>query len=762
MNIKSRESDPGAKAKIVFRSGTLRGKVLALERDRVSIGRDPRNDISIHDNIISGFHASIQRDENGQYWIEDHGSKNGTFIRGKRVRRELLRDGDVFCICQMGPEIQFTLGEPSLPSILGSTTATFFRTRSVGQALNELWPGKEEKGGEILSLSGVRRILDYKLEESTRRSRILFLSLAGVFSFFALAALLAIVFITANLESQKNPVTDTARTVSREKASVQGARLIARLEPIYGSLYLSYRENPIGEVEVMNRGDRPLSGCAMTLKFNDQASRFLVEPWKATVPEVPPHSSVRLPVTPKLSTQVLSIQTREVTATFTLSRDDTLVNGGEVLAEISQAVFVHGRNIFSWEKPEGVAAFVDQNDPAVTSFVLAIWGCNPATSRKGFPPPNLVGALTLLTGLAELDFSYLPDPVNPVSERVDWKANDRLSYPDETLLGRSGDCDDLSILCCAVLEAARIPTALVVGSGHVLFMIDSGVRAGSLKETPFDPQTVVAWDGRIWLPMESTEFAKPGASVSSAWSAAWPRRNAIAAGEMKIIDLREAWKIYQPMRPPPDPATLQKIAGASWMSNGLCTRIHAALENLRKFFRTNLDWRVAEVRKDMGNGLEGDLEVGLIYANSGLFEEARGLYERALFGDRVPAGADDLQNRMKKITEEKAVILSNLAICIVQEPRSRQDLDLAAVYQELAIGGFPDEARFERGEMMLRLALIHRLRGDLPMERAWTVKAFGIDTSLELTYRRLVESQGPLSGPEEKVLQYLQKGIRGL
>src|SRR4029450_12525821 len=104
---------------------------------------------------------------------------------------------------------------------------------------------------------------------------------------------------------------------------------------------------------------------------------------------------------------------------------------------------------------------------------------------------------------------YLPDHSNPISERIDTKANDSVNYPGETLLGGAGDCDDLTVLCCAVLEAARIPTAFAVGSGHVFLLVDTGVPADSLHETPLDPDTVFAREGRVWMPVDRTYPACP-------------------------------------------------------------------------------------------------------------------------------------------------------------------------------------------------------------------------------------------------------------
>lgn len=61
-----------------------------LDRPRLSIGRDPSNDLVLADDGVSGFHASIFFD-NGRTVIVDQGSINGTFVNGQAIegRQEL-------------------------------------------------------------------------------------------------------------------------------------------------------------------------------------------------------------------------------------------------------------------------------------------------------------------------------------------------------------------------------------------------------------------------------------------------------------------------------------------------------------------------------------------------------------------------------------------------------------------------------------------------------------------------------------------------
>lgn len=60
-------------------------QVLKLKAGEYSIGRDPTCDIVVVDPYVSRFHAKIlYRD--GKWFIEDLGSKNGTYINGEDIR----------------------------------------------------------------------------------------------------------------------------------------------------------------------------------------------------------------------------------------------------------------------------------------------------------------------------------------------------------------------------------------------------------------------------------------------------------------------------------------------------------------------------------------------------------------------------------------------------------------------------------------------------------------------------------------------------
>jgi len=63
--------------------------------DLVTVGRHASNDIALPDERISRSHALIRHLGDGQYYLMDTGSANGTFVNDQRVLvPRMLADGD--------------------------------------------------------------------------------------------------------------------------------------------------------------------------------------------------------------------------------------------------------------------------------------------------------------------------------------------------------------------------------------------------------------------------------------------------------------------------------------------------------------------------------------------------------------------------------------------------------------------------------------------------------------------------------------------
>jgi hypothetical protein len=65
-----------------------------LDKERLTIGRKPHNDIQIENLAVSGEHACIVTILNDSF-LEDLGSTNGTLVNGNPIRKHILQNNDV-------------------------------------------------------------------------------------------------------------------------------------------------------------------------------------------------------------------------------------------------------------------------------------------------------------------------------------------------------------------------------------------------------------------------------------------------------------------------------------------------------------------------------------------------------------------------------------------------------------------------------------------------------------------------------------------
>lgn len=79
---------------LVIRSGGGRvGQSFPLEGDRLVIGRSPDAAIFLDDVTVSRDHAVLVR-RSGEWYLDDSGSLNGTYVNRRRIESHKLVDGD--------------------------------------------------------------------------------------------------------------------------------------------------------------------------------------------------------------------------------------------------------------------------------------------------------------------------------------------------------------------------------------------------------------------------------------------------------------------------------------------------------------------------------------------------------------------------------------------------------------------------------------------------------------------------------------------
>ncbi|GAC1452804.1 MAG: hypothetical protein PVSMB4_13390 [Ktedonobacterales bacterium] len=88
---------PGA---VVVRQGKEPGRVFEIRGDRLTIGRSRDSDVFLEDLAVSRLHATVFRDDTGQYIVRDENSANGTTVNGQRIGEHVLDEGDEIALGQ--------------------------------------------------------------------------------------------------------------------------------------------------------------------------------------------------------------------------------------------------------------------------------------------------------------------------------------------------------------------------------------------------------------------------------------------------------------------------------------------------------------------------------------------------------------------------------------------------------------------------------------------------------------------------------------
>jgi len=96
--------------KLVILKGGVVMEAIVLDRDEYSIGRDSSSDICLDDPSVSRRHVQLSR-SNGQYFVEDQGSTNGTYLNRKRITNHILQDGDLMHIGHYAMRYERSSGE---------------------------------------------------------------------------------------------------------------------------------------------------------------------------------------------------------------------------------------------------------------------------------------------------------------------------------------------------------------------------------------------------------------------------------------------------------------------------------------------------------------------------------------------------------------------------------------------------------------------------------------------------------------------------
>ncbi len=178
----------------------------------------------------------------------------------------------------------------------------------------------------------------------------------------------------------------------------------------------------------------------------------------------------------------------------------------ELKKTLVESIRLFDRNAITWDDDRKAAAFVTSKDPVVLKFTKNVAGIVRERSKTNVNL-NLKIAIGLFESVRLYGISYVIDPKTPYAVfSKDSTSLDFLQFPRQTMVYKAGDCDDLSVLYCALLESVGIETAFITAPGHIFMAFSLGISEEDARKTFSNPDEFIYENEQVWVPVEITLF----------------------------------------------------------------------------------------------------------------------------------------------------------------------------------------------------------------------------------------------------------------
>lgn len=317
------------------------------------------------------------------------------------------------------------------------------------------------------------------------------------------------------------------------------------VNPLFPVFYARYAENTFGTIKFLNNEPNDIYDVTVSVMVDS----YMTTPYTVSEYEVIERDMYfESPVYAFLNENILDLvqpkaSDMEVTVTYySLGQKQT--------SSFIMPVTALSRNSMTWEDDRSAAAFVSGKDATAQRFARQVQSI-VKKQLKSSVPANIQYAAAMFGALKAFGINYVVDPSSAFTDNVGTTAVDFLQFPYQTLVYHGGDCDDLTILNCALLEAIGIDTAFITVPGHIYMAFDSGLSAEeglSLAEnkTKTSKGYYIEYEGKLWVPIEITLSQD---TFSLAWT--YGAREWTKAGEnAALIPLKSAWAEYLPISVP--------------------------------------------------------------------------------------------------------------------------------------------------------------------------------------------------------------------
>ena len=326
---------------------------------------------------------------------------------------------------------------------------------------------------------------------------------------------------------------------SDSKSMVEIEEII--LFPIYPVLHSYYNKNKLGEITIRNTESRVIENVGVSFYIPQYMSGPQVFYTEGIIEK---GEAKTLPIYGLLDSSILNeTEGLLVQAKVGFVYD---LKGNSYNKETGKEAEVLYRNALSWVDDQRAASFVTAKEPGVIEFAKNTMS-TVSNNLNTELDDSLTTAMVVFEALSLYGIKYQIDPNSSYSELADQgEVLDYLQFPVETLNYRAGDCDDMSVLYTALLEALAVETAFITVPGHIYVAAALKMSPEEAKKTFTGGQSIIYEDGKAWVPIETTmidsnSFVNAWEEGSRRWYEAMQDENA------RLYPVQRAWKTYPPV-----------------------------------------------------------------------------------------------------------------------------------------------------------------------------------------------------------------------
>ncbi len=450
---------------------------------------------------------------------------------------------------------------------------------------------------------------------------------------------------------------------------------LSTFAPAYPVFYKYYDDHPIGMLHISNHLGVPISN----IKVQFFIKEYMDEQKEVTLPgPLASESSADVGIFALFTDTILNItEGTKSAASLVISYE---ANGQTYEEKKIETVDVLGRNAMTWDDNRKAAAYVTSKDPAVLQFARSFTSKIRQAETRSIDE-NLQAAIALHEALDLFGLDYVPNPITPYSQASAKKdVIDFLQFPRETLQYKAGDCSDISILYCALLQAVGIDTAFITIPGHIFVAVSTSLTPDQAGDALIPASEFIAYKGKVWIPVEITlrhkGFLKAWELGAKEWNENSP------TGQAGFYPVQDAWLAYQPVGLPGVSAAVQAPTIDQVLS--------AYQAEAQRYVDSSIAPQVARLQAEIqsSGSVSAMNKIGVIYAKFGQQGKAEEQFKAALAkADYLPAMLN--LGNLYFIQENWSEAISYYQRALAKDPESSHAL-LAIAKVDQQLGNFGD------------------------------------------------------------------------